>query len=1830
MASADAREAGSSSAISEFVKKRAVIKRKITINFAAAAGSPTSVRDSIHAIVSTQLENIQQIDDNISAIYSSLDCDDSISPDHLNEITLQSKYTLSTTTQLKTLKSVSVPDGPVDVKSGATNCELKLPSLVCGSFSGEGTDNLEYTTFLTQFNNIVGLRSNLTKSTKFTYLKTYLKGYALKVIQHLLVTDDNYSVALSLLEKEFLNKDALIDDLFTKLLFLKPKYDSAFLDTKIYINEVRCIFSDLKVHDVELLDDSSSLKLVSHIVFSNLPANFRQELARKVNNNYPSLIQIFDNYVDVIRTLNIKISPSSKHNESSSSHFAKSSTNTLLSRKPDQFSSSEGAARFESKLDPKLDPKSDSKWDVRSEVRKMCKLCSGSGHSMIQCRKYGTHESRVLRCNDIKVCSLCTSTKHTKDRCPRKLDYRCIVCQTKEHVSALCPKFKPYKSNINYCINATSNSPGTYLLPTLTIDICKGNRSTEVRCLVDTGSQRSYISASAASRINLPLDCFDTHVLVSTFVNSSLRKFSETCLSLDLRDGRGHLPLPVLVDEKFDLKFDIDSLPEAINNISSKFRLADTAYTTDRKSTVQLEGLIGSDIIQFFDQFNITKCLNGSAFKFCDKLIPFGNIDNFLSLRQVTDKYCRANRSPNVLDERHDSLSLLESQIVNSVMSPKKSYFDPVGDVVKDSDIESNLDQMFRVESLGITDDSVSDFDSQQINKFREGISLVNGKYHVILPWYPDKISDVKSNFAVARSVLTRVVKDLKNRNLFDDYNAVFRQQLSEGIVEKLDLTEINCYDHVWIPHRPVIKLEQQVTTKIRPVLNCSLKIGNTPSLNQASYPGIDLLTNLLSLLINIRSNAIFVGADIRKAFLQIHLSRESDKNKFSILWLSPDGELIAYRYRTIVFGLAASPFILNFVIQHHVSQFDNDETNEILSQGFYVDNLFFTGNDAAKLREIFHTAYDRMISGGFELCSWFSNDSSLRDVFANCGRGSAHESVTEKVLGYMYSPISDELSLANVGEVGEETPTKRVVLSIISRVFDPLGLANPVSVKSRIYLRKLWQDGFGWDIELPFELAREWKVLCSDLLHLSDVRFPRRVVDSGDSNTLVIFCDASKEAYGFATYGVARVSDRCVSNLLFSKVKVSPIKSKSLPTLELLAIFLAFKCLRLQLSVKSLSVTKIYFCSDSQVALTWILSNNVKSKNIFASNRVKDINNQRKDILSEYSIECLFRYVPTDMNPADLVTRGLSFTAFLSKLQFWQSGPCFLSQSSIEWPRRDNGCFSEQTKSLVSFGTVGDFKVEPIFPIDRFSKLQKLFRVTSLVLHFVDKLRKIHKDKIAYREQAKMYWINYAQRASFPSEISFLTSHECNVPPLVKNLNLFLDDNNLLRAKGRLDKCVSICYDLCNPIMLPRDSFLTVLFVREFHSKCKHLGESSTLNTLRNHGYWLPKGRAVIKRILSDCIICKRINAFSFAYPKRTDFVGDKVNFVTPFRHTGVDYTGHFFVKFGETTSKFYLLIFTCLNIRAIHLELVPSMSTSDFLLAFIKFCNIYNIPKSIYSDNAGTFLNATKILNASKVDDPLNEYLVKNSIRHVRIPVYSAWVGSAWERLIRVVKSSIYKSVGRKKFEFFQFNSLLSDVQNAVNGRPLTYRDTDLNNVELITPNSFLKLGFNREIVFSNLDGCEIELPSRKCLIATLNKREDTFEVFKTQWYESYLLSLRESSRDVYQHHWVDRIQVGDVVLIHTPTRIRAHWPIGRVTQLLTGSDAKTRCVRVKRSDATEEVYSINHLYPLELSLITVESTLPAAGPADKSIPAVVSSRPQRAAALKCREAVNKLYNS
>ena len=154
------------------------------------------------------------------------------------------------------------------------------------------------------------------------------------------------------------------------------------------------------------------------------------------------------------------------------------------------------------------------------------------------------------------------------------------------------------------------------------------------------------------------------------------------------------------------------------------------------------------------------------------------------------------------------------------------------------------------------------------------------------------------------------------------------------------------------------------------------------------------------------------------------------------------------------------------------------------------------------------------------------------------------------------------------------------------------------------------------------------------------------------------------------------------------------------------------------------------------------------------------------------------------------------------------------------------------------------------------------------------------------------------------------------------------------------------------------------------------------------------------------------------------------------PFAHTSVDYTGHLWVKnkSGEKV-KVYILIFTCFNTRAVHLEAVDSMSTAEFILEIVRFVNRYGTLSVVYSDNAKSFIQAGNIIEQLLTSSEFEVKFRIASIGHKTIPIYAAWYGATWERLIKTVKHCLFKVLGRSTPTLPEFVTFLSDIQKILN---------------------------------------------------------------------------------------------------------------------------------------------------------------------------------------------------
>ena len=559
----------------------------------------------------------------------------------LAEITAQVDYEESVLDRL-TLLEVKLTSSPPVVNSPPA-VAVKIPKLECRVFDGTSKDKLEFKNFLTQFANCIDACGELSNANKLTYLRSYLSGYAFKIISHLSVNNVNYDVALTLLKEEFLDIPYIIDESFKVLLSSSPSFDTAFDGLRTYINECRAIVHDLNQYGIDLLaDGTAGCMLLSHIIFAKLPVSVRKELIHKVGDNYPSLSQIFDNYREIIKTLirvsqprlsNAKSDNGAGNKGNSQGHnkqFTK--PQAYYKASPPQVSSPSTLENFNTSVS-KLEF-STNKGISDKKSGKRCKLCGGP-HNMIKCGNFASLSARQARCVTLNMCNRCTSSKHNSSSCPGaddKLPFDCFQCKAHSHIAALCPKLNGERVASNFCVNVHKGSSygERHLLPVLTLTFHGINkRSRKVRCLLDSGSQRSYLSKDVVEYLKGDMGFSSTQYEINTFLGCARRKFSECLLEVTI-PGLNRDYVHILAASDFNIKLNVSQLDTAIHNVIKEgYQIAEPSLA-DNGDLVPILGLVGVDLIQRLPEFSVTTCMLGAAFATSSGLIPFVDISNFL------------------------------------------------------------------------------------------------------------------------------------------------------------------------------------------------------------------------------------------------------------------------------------------------------------------------------------------------------------------------------------------------------------------------------------------------------------------------------------------------------------------------------------------------------------------------------------------------------------------------------------------------------------------------------------------------------------------------------------------------------------------------------------------------------------------------------------------------------------------------------------------------------------------------------------------------------------------------------------------------------------------------------------------------------------------------------------------------------------------------------------------------------------------------------------------------------------------------------------------------
>ena len=327
-----------------------------------------------------------------------------------------------------------------------------------------------------------------------------------------------------------------------------------------------------------------------------------------------------------------------------------------------------------------------------------------------------------------------------------------------------------------------------------------------------------------------------------------------------------------------------------------------------------------------------------------------------------------------------------------------------------------------------------------------------------------------------------------------------------------------------------------------------------------------------------------------------------------------------------------------------------------------------------------------------------------------------------------------------------------------------------------------------------------------------------------------------------------------------------------------------------------------------------------------------------------------------------------------------------------------------------------------------------------------------------------------------------------------------------------------------------------------------------------------------------------------AFKYPGPPDLSKERVTFDRPFQNTGVDYTGAIKLKNdnGEIV-KYYICLFTCTATRAVHLELVDSLSAEAFLLSFRRFAARFSLPDKLISDNGTNFVAISKFLVSLRDDPKVREYLQNHLVTWYFISPRAPWQGGVYERMIGVVKDSLHKALHNRQVSEVELRTILTEVESVVNNRPLTYVGEDTGTMDTLTPSHLL---FGRKIKIYptfKLDPVEQETVDNVHILHEYNNRlSQIINKFIRLWSHEYLQSLREKHYSL-EGSPIRQPKVGEVVIVATEPD-RSKWSLGRIVELVEGSDGAVREVLISsRGNLSRK--TIEKLIPLELDNIPVE---------------------------------------
>lgn len=1655
----------------------------------------------------------------------------------VEDIYLETKSKISSSiAKVKQLTSTSHSQSTLNTTlNSSSSRSVRLQKLKLPTFSGKYT---EWSSFFSTFCTLVDEDSELSDIEKFTHLRSSLSEKPLRTIQALEITAENYKKALKILKLRYDNK-YIIFQTHIKELFDVPR------SGRCSSAHLRNIVDSVNSHLIALrslgTEQNILNSIVVHVVLSKLD---NETLLKWDDENSHKDFPSWDKLSEFLNNRCISLEHRSSSSSTSSSS-GRSSSNQYQSKS--------------NKFRPNATEHSMSLLVSESSA---CICCKGGCSSVAKCKRFVamTPEERYFETKRLHLCLICFQRGHSVTKCRAS---KCNFCNGLHngllHRTTSTSQDGSTSENGSFAqttAHPTSSPIDNVILGTCVVNI-RSSRGSFITCraLLDSGSQLNFMTERLASQLNLRLS--KRNCCVGGIGEALVDIRGSTSTSVQSRLNSFKINLECMVLKRITTLQPISRIDISGWEIPKNIILADPYF----HSPQHIDILIGAGA--FFNILSVGQIRLGNNLPTIQKTM-FGWI--------VSGQYDHAPTA------RSATLFSTNSVVENTA----------------DRNMVDLVQRFWAIETL---DDSKPHFTAEELSCESHFLKTVrrnmDGRFIVRLPFKED-ISTLGDSFAIAQKRFLNLERRLlRDPSLRDSYTEFIHEYVALGHMEPIDFPETGSHGY-FISHHCVLKPES-TSTKLRVVFDASCKTTSGKSLNDILMVGPTVCSELFDIVLKFRCHKYAITADISKMYRQVLLD-DRDCNLQLILWRNNANEhLQAYRLRTVTYGTASAPYLATRCLTYlaEESRVKFPIASRVVTEDFYVDDMITGGGtieEAVRIRQQVTTLLDK---AGFPLHKWCTNDDRILDGVPEMQREThlpLDSSTTTKTLGITWWPKKDEFSFSYKTITNTKQITKRIVLSELARLFDPLGLINPIVLLGKIFMQQLWLLKIDWDESLPLHLHNNWQTFRDQLELINNLSFSRYVLNPNAEPQLIElhgFSDASLRAYGCCIYLRAINLDGTIStSLLCSKSRVAPVKTVSLPRLELCgALLLAEMIARLRRIIK-LNISSFHCWTDAKIVLHWIASHS-SSWVTFVANRVAKI--QEVDNLR-------WHHVISDHNPADFSSRGALPETLLSS-RLWINGPEFLRSSSEPWPVNDFPIESEddlpeRRKIGATLTTKLHVPNNWLLQMKFINDFKKFRRIFAFMLRFTQNCRKSSLERTSGSlspvelDEAFVRILSIMQKEDFGVDYQQIMNGSLNQKSKLKCLNPFYDSSSkvhVIRVGGRL-RNADLAYNVKFPILVSNTNALTFSILSFLHASNLHAGPQALL-ALSRQRMWVINGRKLVRKVVNQCMRCFHTKPHTMQQIMGT-LPKHRVTQCRPFLNTGVDFCGPIMVHWkvrGKHPYKAYLAIYVCFVTKATHLEMVSDLTSDAFIASLRRVVARRGRIENLYCDNATNFVGANRELaELQRIFSDQQERLkmtticAEEGITFHFIPPRSPHFGGLWEAAVKSAKYHLRRVVANAGLTYEELCTLTTQIEALLNSRPLTAMSADPSDLEVLTPGHFLIGEPLKSLAEPIIEESNLSKLSRWQRLMALRQH------FWTRWSKEYLVNLQQRKK------WTTseaNVEIGTLVLIKDDNLPPQKWAMARVLEIHPGSDGEVRVVTLKTTTGTTR-RCIAKICPLPLS--------------------------------------------